>query len=346
MFATFPKTFAPMRRFMSTFLSREDVGKLGLKHVGANVQISSTAVFHNPNFVSVGRNSRIDDYTVISAGVGGIHIGDFVHVASHVKLVGKASIHLDNFSGVSSHCAIYSSNDDYSGIHLTGPTVPEVYRLVKSEPVKLGKHVVVGTHSVLLPGVTVGLGACVGAFSLVSRSLPEFKVCFGNPCKPVRARALDTLELEMKFLQDKQDLVKFSYSEKVVVDEKRVRLFANASGDQNPIHLDERVAVQSRFKARVAHDMLCASFFSSIFTKLWPGSIYSFQSLTFLRPIFLNTSVRVAVELLEPDKERNQLYLKTTVTSLDNPEICFLDGRAELAIDGKQMEDLLTRKTE
>jgi len=56
--------------------------------------------------------------------------------------------------------------------------------------VTVGDGVWIGAGALILPGVCVGRGCIVGAGSVVTKDLPEFTVCVGNPCRPVRTRAL------------------------------------------------------------------------------------------------------------------------------------------------------------
>ena len=78
-------------------LGREAVEALGFASVGENVQISDRASFYGSNRISLGSNVRIDDFCVFSAGVGGISIGDYVHVAVYSSLIGAGKITLSDF---------------------------------------------------------------------------------------------------------------------------------------------------------------------------------------------------------------------------------------------------------
>ena len=82
-------------------------------------------------------------------------------------------------SGLSHGVKIYTKSDDYSGKFLTNPTVPEEYTSKKTGSVILGKHAIIGSNSIVLPGVTIGEGTAVGALSLVTKSLGEWGVFFG-----------------------------------------------------------------------------------------------------------------------------------------------------------------------
>ena len=93
---------------------------------------------------------------------------------------------------------MYSSNDDYSGATLTGPTVPAELSHVHAAPVHVGRHVIIGAGSVLLPGVTIGDGAAVGALSIVKRDVEPFTIVAGPDGRVIGERKRDLLELESR----------------------------------------------------------------------------------------------------------------------------------------------------
>lgn len=182
------------------FLTEEQIKAMGFRHVGGNCLLSDKASYYNCNNIIIGNNVRIDDFCVLSAGIGGIEIGSHIHIAVYSSLIGAGKIVLKDFCNISSKVAIYSSNDDYSGQFMTNPTVPSRYTNVKSSDVIIGKHVIVGSGSVILPGVTLEIGVAVGALSLVNKNCSEFSVYMGTPAKKIKERKRDLLELEKQFL--------------------------------------------------------------------------------------------------------------------------------------------------
>jgi galactoside O-acetyltransferase len=70
---------------------------------------------------------------------------------------------------------------------------------VHSAPVRLGRHVIVGSGTVILPGVTLHDGVAVGALSLVNRDCAAFGVYAGIPVRPIGTRSRKLLELERQF---------------------------------------------------------------------------------------------------------------------------------------------------
>ena len=181
-------------------LNRKAIAQMGFASVGADVQISDRASFYGTARITLGNNVRIDDFCVLAAGVGGISIGQHVHIAVHSSLIGTGKITLSDFSGLSSRVAIYSSSDDYTGATMTNPTVPSEFTGVTHGDVFLGRHVVVGSGSVILPGITLEEGVAVGALSLVTKRCAAFGIYAGNPAKRIKKRKRDLLELERRFL--------------------------------------------------------------------------------------------------------------------------------------------------
>jgi acetyltransferase-like isoleucine patch superfamily enzyme len=188
---------------IETMLTQEEMQRMGFASLGENIQISNRASIYGASRISLGNNVRIDDFCILSAGVGGIRIGEHVHIAVYSSLIGSGMITLSDFCNLSSRVSVYSSNDDYSGTMMTNPTVPEEYTGVSSADVFLAKHVIVGSGSVILPGVTLAEGVAVGALSLVNTSCAAFGIYAGVPAMRVKERRNDLLELERQFLAAK-----------------------------------------------------------------------------------------------------------------------------------------------
>lgn len=184
-------------------LSTEAIAAMGFAAVGRNVRISDRASFYGCSRIHLGDDVRIDDFCVFSAGEGGIRIGSHVHVAVYACLIGAAYIQLEDFANISSRVSIYSSSDDYSGTTMTNPTVPDEYKAVDHAPVRIGRHVVIGSGSVVLPGAVLEEGVAVGALSLMRGLNSAFGVYAGIPARRVRERSRDLLVLEQEFLRRK-----------------------------------------------------------------------------------------------------------------------------------------------
>ena len=190
---------------MTSYYSREELQQLGFKQLGKRVQISRKTSIYNAEKISIGNNVRIDDFCILSAGNGGIVIGNYVHLAAYCSLQGEGKIELQDFSGLSSRVAVYSSNDDYTGVYLTNPTVPKEFSGQTHGDVIFKRHVIVGSGSVILPGVTLNEGVAIGALSMVNKDCEAFYLYKGNPVKKLLERKRDLLEKEMALLAKIQD---------------------------------------------------------------------------------------------------------------------------------------------
>src|SRR5262249_27727376 len=147
----------------------------------------SKASIYNADQIEIGDNSRIDDFCLIS---GRVCIGKNVHIAGMCLVAGGSlGVYFEDFSGISYGVRIFSQSDDYFGHYLTGPTIPSQYKREIKAPVYIRKHVIVGTSSVVLPGVDVAEGCSVGAMSLVTKSTDPWTIVLGVPAKKYKDRS-------------------------------------------------------------------------------------------------------------------------------------------------------------
>jgi len=181
------------------FLSAIQAAAMGFKSLGENVLISDRAAIYGAERMEIGDNVRIDDFTVIS---GKVVIGCNVHVSVFCNVAGgTAGVTLDDFSGLSPGCQVFSESDDYSGNALTNPTVPSEFRRETRAAVTLGRHCIVGAGSMVLPGVSLAEGCSVGAMSMVARSTEPWGVYAGVPARRIKERSRDLLLLEDAYLR-------------------------------------------------------------------------------------------------------------------------------------------------
>ncbi len=78
--------------------------------------------------------------------------------------------------------------------------MPDEYKREIKQPVVIGRHSIVGTGSIVMPGVVLAEGSSVGALSMVTKSTEAWSVYFGAPAKRIRARKRDLLKLEAEYL--------------------------------------------------------------------------------------------------------------------------------------------------
>ena len=189
--------------FDSGYYRTNELKGFGFKKIGKNVMIAKNCTIIGLNNISLGNNIRIDSNVVIVANSGYLKLESYIHIGAGCYLGCGSGITFSNFSGLSQGVHIYSASDDYSGKSLTNSTIPKKYRNMKSAPVFLKKHTIIGAASVILPGVTIGKGTSVGALSFVHISLDEWSVYFGVPAQKVNRRLNKLLVLEKNLEKNK-----------------------------------------------------------------------------------------------------------------------------------------------
>lgn len=105
-----------------------------------------------------------------------------------------------------------------------------------------------------------------------------------------------------------------SYSQ--TIKDEDIKLFAEVSGDHNPVHIDDEYAEKTRFGRRIAHGMNSASFFSALFgTKLpgW-GCVYTAQNLQFRYPVYIGDTVTATVTVKSIDSVKRRIIFDTSCT--------------------------------
>lgn len=98
------------------------------------------------------------------------------------------------------------------------------------------------------------------------------------------------------------------------ITEGDVLVFAGATGDLNPVHVNEEYAKKTRFKTRIAHGLISVSLIGSVLGSELPGegSIYVSQEVKFKAPVYLGDTITAELEVVGKEVERNRLTLKTT----------------------------------
>ena len=112
-----------------------------------------------------------------------------------------------------------------------------------------------------------------------------------------------------------------------VITDEMIRLFAQASGDTNPVHLDEEYASGTMFKQRIAHGILVTGLISAVMGCDFPGegSIYVSQTVNFLRPVKIGDKITAKVEAIEK-KEGRQNMVKFRTYCVNQKGKIVIDG--------------------
>ncbi|WP_282039412.1 acyltransferase [Saccharicrinis aurantiacus] len=173
------------------FLTEKQLSQIGFKCYGENVLISDKASIYSPETISIGNHVRIDDFCILS---GNITLGNYIHISAYSALYGKMGIIMEDYTGLSPRCTIFSASDDFSGEYMISPMVPTQYTNVQGGTITLQQFAQAGANTVILPNVTLHQGAVTGALSLVKSNIPEWEIHGGTPCKFIKTRKKDLLK--------------------------------------------------------------------------------------------------------------------------------------------------------
>ena len=137
----------------------------------------------------------------------------------------------------------------------------------------------------------------------------------------------------MKVIEERSD---FTVGEEAslskTISDADIKVFAQISGDENPVHLDDEYARRTAFGGRIAHGMLVAGLISAVVgTQLpGPGTIYLSQHLRFLAPVRPGDHVTAHVRITEWDSTTGRLTLLTEVSNQD--EVTVVTGEASVVM--------------
>jgi acetyltransferase-like isoleucine patch superfamily enzyme len=171
--------------------------------IGKGCKISDKISVYGGDKIEIGDNVRIDDFCVLSGG-SGLKIGSHIHIAVGACFFAGSGIELGDFCQIAAYSLLLSESDDFSGQSLIGPQVPMKYKpgYKSGRPIVFGRHVTLGAKCTILPGVTMGEGAIVGAHSLVTANCDPWALYAGTPARWIRRRDLRMLDLEREFLAE------------------------------------------------------------------------------------------------------------------------------------------------
>lgn len=125
---------------------------------------------------------KLNDYNWIVQNKDNLELGYRTDIGAFTYFNAKNGVIIEDYVQVGSHCSIYSVS-----------TIDN-----KEGSVILKKNCRIGTHSVVMPSVTVGKNSIIGAFSFVNKDIPENVIAFGVPARVIR----ELTEKEIKELED------------------------------------------------------------------------------------------------------------------------------------------------
>ncbi len=114
------------------------------------------------------------------------------------------------------------------------------------------------------------------------------------------------------------------------ITDNDIRMFAEVSGDHNPLHLDDAAAKRTIFGGRIAHGILSLGLVSAALAKLPGVTVYLSQTAKFLRPVRIGDNIEAIAEVVEKTPEKNEARLRTYCRNQDGETV--LEGEARIKV--------------
>lgn len=129
---------------------------------------------------SYGNNLRINGSVIGDLSI--LHLGNDVNINPNCTVIGEAPIFIGDYFHCGMNLTIISSNHNYMGTK-----IPYDSSLMSSE-IRIENFVWIGHNVIILPGITIGEGAIIGAGAVVSKDIPPLAIAAGNPIKVIKYR--------------------------------------------------------------------------------------------------------------------------------------------------------------
>ena len=163
-----------------------------LKYCGEDVRLYQLAKLSLPEFIEIDDHTIIFDFAFLS-GRKSLKIGKYCCITWHCVLEGGANIKLGDRVFLGPGAKLLSSTYDFNGIY-TSQLLPEGAYNIRYGDITLGNDAYIGAGTVVMPGVTIGEGALVGANAFVNKDLEPWGIYVGAPAKKIGDRKKPTPE--------------------------------------------------------------------------------------------------------------------------------------------------------
>ena len=113
------------------------------------------------------KHNKLTEWNWMVAHPKNLNIGEYTDIGAFSYINASHGVEIENEVQIGSHCSIYSES-----------TIDN-----KTGAVKIKKNAKIGSHSTIMPGVTIGENAIIGAHSFVNSNIPPNSVAYGIPAK-------------------------------------------------------------------------------------------------------------------------------------------------------------------
>jgi len=185
--------------------THEELLAMGFAYVGEGVKVFKKCSLINCKNIYLGDGCQIDDFVHIIASAP-VRVGRRVHIACFTSIAGGGEVTLEDYTGLSAGCRLITGTEDFMGEGMTNPCIPTKFRSVTRSFITIRRHAILGTNTIVYPGVIIEEGVATGAGTVVNKDLEPWGLYMGAPAKRIKCRPNEKiLELE------KQLVAEFNY---------------------------------------------------------------------------------------------------------------------------------------
>ena len=149
--------------------------------------IHEPCVILKPENVHISDEARVDSFVKIEGGLG-VTVGEGTHICSfsHIN-IGGGEVIIGRHVGIASGAKIIAGTNRAEGLSMSAAS-PKEMQIVERSRTVLHDYSYVGTNAVIMPGVTLGEGAVVGAGAVATKDVPPWTIVVGIPARAVGKR--------------------------------------------------------------------------------------------------------------------------------------------------------------
>jgi acetyltransferase-like isoleucine patch superfamily enzyme len=154
-----------------------------LGHLGKDSYFhSGVKICGNPRRVRIGTRFVIHENCIIGLGKGGIEIGNngLLGVGTYINC-GDEKLKIGDGVAIAPFCKIFTYSHHYN-------STEEIINSYKTGDVIIEDDVLIGTNTVILPGVTIGRSSVIAANSVVNKDVAPFSIVGGSPAKLIKMK--------------------------------------------------------------------------------------------------------------------------------------------------------------
>ena len=162
------------------------------KRWGSGTVMFEPVIILKPDVIELGDHCRVDSFVKLEGGQG-LTIGRGVHVSSFCHLnIGGGMLEIGDYVGLASGARIITGSNQPEGLSMSA-AAPKELQVVGRSYVHIHRYAFVGAGAIILPGVVLNEGACVGAGAVVTKDVPAWAIVVGSPARVIGQREVGRL---------------------------------------------------------------------------------------------------------------------------------------------------------